>query len=318
MKRLIALIALCLLPTLAEAQSITQIAKNVTGKYCGSIYDSSTAKRLTAAVTGIDCEYAQVLPGSADESAFADLSTAERVVGTVGQFCYTITNTEDNIDGEIRVSCKATNTNAADYERLFTTMPVPLVTLVTTTTTATTASTCTNLTNLPSIPNNWLTAAGINADAFTAAKFASDVGDEFATAVWAAATRTLTGTQTFNNTGTWTGNVVGTLSTVTTLTNLPAITANWITAAGTANDFIAEVKAQVVAGLSTDTYAELAACPAATASITDILQFLFMDSRNKITATATSQKLKKDDATTDLCTFTTSDDGTTFSRGEGS
>lgn len=41
--------------------------------------------------------------------------------------------------------------------------------------------------------------------------------------------------------GNITGNITGTLSTVTTLTNLPAITANWLTAAGTAADFSTEV-----------------------------------------------------------------------------
>jgi hypothetical protein len=40
-----------------------------------------------------------------------------------------------------------------------------------------------------------------------------------------------------------TGNITGTLSTVTTLTNLPAITANWLTAAGTAADFTTEIQA---------------------------------------------------------------------------
>lgn len=38
-----------------------------------------------------------------------------------------------------------------------------------------------------------------------------------------------------------TANITGTLDTVTTLTNLPAITANWLTAAGTAADFGTEV-----------------------------------------------------------------------------
>lgn len=42
-----------------------------------------------------------------------------------------------------------------------------------------------------------------------------------------------------------TGNITGTLSTVTTLTNLPAITANWLTAAGTASDFGTEVATAV-------------------------------------------------------------------------
>jgi len=41
--------------------------------------------------------------------------------------------------------------------------------------------------------------------------------------------------------GNQTADITGTLSTVTTLTNLPAITANWLTAAGTAADFGAEI-----------------------------------------------------------------------------
>jgi hypothetical protein len=45
----------------------------------------------------------------------------------------------------------------------------------------TTVGTATNLTNLPTIPTNWVTANGINADAFTAAKFAADASTEFAT-----------------------------------------------------------------------------------------------------------------------------------------
>ena len=45
--------------------------------------------------------------------------------------------------------------------------------------------------------------------------------------------------------GNITGNITGTIDTVTTLTNLPAITANWLTAAGTAADFGAEVAAAV-------------------------------------------------------------------------
>jgi len=51
----------------------------------------------------------------------------------------------------------------------------------TTNITAGTITTVTNLTNLPTIPTNWITAGGINADAFTAAKFAADASTEFAT-----------------------------------------------------------------------------------------------------------------------------------------
>lgn len=49
---------------------------------------------------------------------------------------------------------------------------------------ADTVATVTTLTNLPAITANWLTAAGINADAITAAKVAADVHLEAADAVW--------------------------------------------------------------------------------------------------------------------------------------
>jgi hypothetical protein len=72
------------------------------------------------------------------------------------------------------------------------TFPTGATLASTTNITAGTITTTTNLTNLPTIPANWITAAGINADAFTAAKFAADVGTEIATAVWASGTRVLT------------------------------------------------------------------------------------------------------------------------------
>ena len=65
------------------------------------------------------------------------------------------------------------------------TVTFPNATLASTTNvTAGTITTTTNLTNLPAITANWLTATGINADAFTAAKFADDVSTEFANKVW--------------------------------------------------------------------------------------------------------------------------------------
>jgi hypothetical protein len=88
--------------------------------------------------------------------------------------------------------------------------------------TAGTITTVTNLTNAPT------------AGDFTATMKASLNAATPAVTVSDKTGFSLAGTQTFNNTGTWTGNIVGTLSTVTTLTNLPAITANWITAAGIA------------------------------------------------------------------------------------
>lgn len=81
---------------------------------------------------------------------------------------------------------------------------------------------------------------------------------------------------------------------------------------------LAEINAEVVDALNVDTYAELAACPTATASFKTMLQYLYMMSRNVVTQTATTKLLKKDDGTTTLCTYATSDDGTTFTKGEGS
>jgi len=78
----------------------------------------------------------------------------------------------------------------------------------------------------------------------------------------------------------------------------------------------ANVNAEVVDALSVDTYAELTAPPAATSSLKDKLTWLFMYARNKVTQTAAQRKLYRDDGTTVAGTSGTSDDGTTFTKGE--
>lgn len=80
----------------------------------------------------------------------------------------------------------------------------------------------------------------------------------------------------------------------------------------------AQVNAEVLDVLSTDTFGELAAPPAATSSLKDKLTWLFMWIRNKGTATATQRKLYADDGTTLVSTETITDDGTTFTKGEAS
>jgi len=82
------------------------------------------------------------------------------------------------------------------------------------------------------------------------------------------------------------------------------------------SDSLAAVNAQVVDALSVDTYAELTAPPAATSSLKDKLTWLFMYARNKVTQTATQRKLYRDDGTTVAGTSGTTDDGTTFTKGE--
>jgi len=87
--------------------------------------------------------------------------------------------------------------------------------------TVTTVGTVTTLTNLPSIPAGWLTAAGITAGALNG-KGDWNIGKTG---------YNLSGTQTFNNTGTWTGNLSGSVGSVTAAVTLPAAPTDWISAA---------------------------------------------------------------------------------------
>jgi hypothetical protein len=114
---------------------------------------------------------------------------------------------------------------------------------------------------LPTIPNNWISAAGIAAAALNGkgdwnigktgysltqtfpSNFSSlsitagglvDVTQAAADKAWGTTTRALTGTQTFNNTGTWTGNLSGSVGSVTGLTasNLDATVSSRLATAG--------------------------------------------------------------------------------------
>ena len=78
----------------------------------------------------------------------------------------------------------------------------------------------------------------------------------------------------------------------------------------------AEVNAEALDVLVTDTFAELGGVPAATSSIKDKLNWIFMLARNKIEQTATTTTVRADDTTTSVATSTVSDDGTTATRGE--
>lgn len=78
----------------------------------------------------------------------------------------------------------------------------------------------------------------------------------------------------------------------------------------------AQVNAEVVDVLATDTYAEPAAVPAATASLKDKIAFLAALARNKVTQTATTQALRNDADSGNIGTAAVSDDGTTFTRAE--
>lgn len=79
----------------------------------------------------------------------------------------------------------------------------------------------------------------------------------------------------------------------------------------------AEINAEVVDVLATDTYAEPGqGAPAATASLAAKINYLYKAWRNKKTQTATAYNLFADDATTVDQKATLSDDGTTWTGGE--
>lgn len=61
---------------------------------------------------------------------------------------------------------------------------------------------------------------------------------------------------------------------------------------------------------------ELAAVPSSTSSIVDKIRWLFALAKNKLTQTATTQTLLKEDNSTSVAASTVSDDGTTFTRGK--
>lgn len=80
----------------------------------------------------------------------------------------------------------------------------------------------------------------------------------------------------------------------------------------------ADVNAEVVDALATDTYAEVTGVPAATSSIKDMIRWLFAQARNKRTQTSTTQTLRNDADNASIATSTVSDDGTTATRGKWS
>jgi len=106
------------------------------------------------------------------------------------------------------------------------------------------------------------------------------------------------------------GSVTGAVGSVTGLTaaNLDATISSRATPA--------QVNTEVLDVLVTDTFAEPAAVPAATASLKDKIGWQAMLARNKITQTATTQLVRNDADSATIGTSTVSDDGTTATRGE--
>lgn len=88
--------------------------------------------------------------------------------------------------------------------------------------------------------------------------------------------------------------------------------ANAIDAAALATDAVTEI----VTAIGALAMVEPSAVPAATATLKATLSWILALSRNKVTQTATEQKVYQDDGSTLVATSTHSDDGTTHTRGE--
>lgn len=110
------------------------------------------------------------------------------------------------------------------------------------------------------------------------------------------------------------GNVTGTVASVT-----GNVAGNVTGSVGSlAAQAKADVNAEVVDVLNVDTFAELTGVPAASATFTQMVRWLFLLARNTLTQTATTATIKADNGSTNVATASTSDDGTTFQRSEWS
>jgi hypothetical protein len=79
---------------------------------------------------------------------------------------------------------------------------------------------------------------------------------------------------------------------------------------------LAEINNEVVDVVSVDVQTEPTAPPAATAAMSDKIDWIFAVLRNKVSQTSTVQLIRNDADTASIGTATTSDDGTTFLRGK--
>jgi hypothetical protein len=86
---------------------------------------------------------------------------------------------------------------------------------------------------------------------------------------------------------------------------------------GSVGGSVASVTGSVgsVVDISTSANTELTSVPASTATLRDMMKWVFLLSRNRITQTATTQIAKANDGATSVGSSTVSDDGTTAVRG---
>jgi hypothetical protein len=157
--------------------------------------------------------------------------------------------------------------------------------------------------------SNVITAAVVATGAIDADALAADAAAEIADAVWDedATAHQTTGTfgQAIGDPGADTDTIWGLVN-----ANLDATVSSRATPA--------QVNAEVLDVVNTDTFAEVSAVPAANAPLTSKIGWLFALARNKLTQTATTTTLRNDADSGNIATASVSDDGTTFTRAEWS
>ena len=161
---------------------------------------------------------------------------------------------------------------------------------------------------LPTIPSNWISASGIAASAldgkgdWNVGKTGYSLTQTFPTNFADMAITVTTGQVTVGTNSDKTGySISGTKQTLDALNDIST----------------AQVNAEVVDAINTDTYAEPGqGAPAATATLAAKINYLYKAWRNKSTQTATTYSLYDDAGTTVDHKATVSDDATTATKGE--
>jgi len=275
----------------AEAGSAGTIAYGATGVivyYTPTQSETDfTSFTVTASKTGCIPACVTVITSASATPGYAGLDWALMIGKTTVN---ALTNTSIITTQKVDVDTIKTNpvVNAGTI-----TFPTTATLASTTNITAGTIATVTNVTTVNGLAAGVITAASIAADAITDAKVASDVTIASVTGAVGSVTGAV---------GSVTGNVGGNVT-------------------GSVGSLAAQAKAdvntEVVDALATDTYAEPGqGTPAATASLSAKIGYLFKAWRNRTTQTATEYSLYNDNATTVDQKATVSDNGTTYDKTE--
>jgi hypothetical protein len=162
-----------------------------------------------------------------------------------------------------------------------------------------------------------ITAAAIAPDAIGSSEFSQAAADK----VWASSTRALTDKAGFSLSAAGIQAIWDILSSSLSVVGSigKRLVDNVDTPTSTRSTLTqAQVNAEVLDVLNSDTFGELSGPPSATSTIFDKIRWIFMIHKNKSTATGTQAVLRNDSDTGNVGSSALSDDGTTFISGKWS